>query len=241
MVSVVSSSALSCINSAAFRKALFLGLMWLLFAGAVGCSMTPSDVWVFIDNAGARPLVVNVDDKEAAKIAPGEFAKLVYPPGEHRFRITNGDEVLCDMTRNLEKSDKVGCVRKYLFNPDKNNRYQTYEAKYGVNRLGNVMEAGLLKYQKDPQIKRNYIYKQLLKEVKLVPSDAWNDVTGIDYVLTPPPEYVRSKGTARRSVLARVQQRLYSHMERMTRVENPTDEDIDSLDELIEEILSEAP
>ena len=139
-------------------------------------------------------------------LKPGEFAKLVYPPGEHRFQIKSGEEELCDLVKNLEKSDRFGVSRKYLFNPDKNNRYQTYEAKYGVNRLEGVMEAGLLKYQKDPQLKRQYIYKQLLKEIKLVSSDAWNDVTGIDYVLTAPPESVMSDGTARRTVLARVEQ-----------------------------------
>jgi hypothetical protein len=240
MVSVVNPSARS-IRSGRVAKATFFGLVWLLFAGAVGCSLTPRDVWVYIDNADRKPLVVTVDDKEAATIAPGEFATLKYPPGEHRFHITSGGEVVCDLVKNLEKSDRLGVSRAYLFNPDKNNRYQTYEAKYGVNRLEGVMEAGLLKYQKDPQVKRQYIYKQLLKEITLVSSDAWNDVSGIDHVLTAPPEYVRSKGTARRTVLARVPTRLYNHMERMARIESPTDEDIDSLDELIDEILSEAP
>jgi hypothetical protein len=223
------------------RPQLLGVVITLLVSVGAGCSLTPSDVWVFIDNAGGKPLVVAVDDKEAATIAPGEFAKLVYPPGEHRFYITSGEEVVCDLVKNLEKSVRVGACRKYLFNPDKNNRYQIYEAKYGVNRLAGVMQTGLLKYQKDPQIKRQYIYKQLLKEIKLVPGDAWNDVSGIDHVLTPPPEYVQTKGTARRTVLWRVEPRLFNLMDRMARIEKPTDEDIDSLDELIDEILSDAP
>jgi hypothetical protein len=222
-------------------KALRIGLPFLLLVSGLGCNLKPRDVWVFIDNAGAKPMVVTVDGQSAATIAPGEFAKVSYPPGEHRFRITCGEEELCDLTRNLVKSDRIGASRKYLFNPDKNNRYQTYEAKYGVNRLGGVMEAGLLSYQKDPQVKRQYVYKKLLKEVTLVPSDAWNDVSAIDYVLTSPPDYVRTKGTARRSVLARVEPRLYSRLERMGKIEQPTDEDIDSLDELLDEILSDAP
>jgi hypothetical protein len=200
----------------------------------------PRDVWVYVDNAGQRPLVVTVDDQLAATIAPGEVTKLSLPPGEHRFHIASGGEVVCDLVRNLEASKQLGVCRKYLFNPDKNNRYQTYQAKYGVNRLDGVMQASLLKYQKDPQIKRQYIYRQLLKEIKLVPADAWNDVTGIDYVLTPPPDHVFTKGTARRTVLDRIQPRLYSQYERMTQNDKPTDEDIDSLDELIDEILSEA-
>src|SRR5262245_30236391 len=160
-------------------KFLGIGLAWLLLAG---CNVKPRNVWVYIDNSGAKSMVVTVDGQRAAEIEPGLFAKLEYPPGEHRFHITCGDEELCDLTRNLEKSDRIGAGRKYLFNPDKNKRYQIYEAKYGVNRLAGVMQSSLLSYQKDPQIKRQYIYKQLLKEVKLVSSDAWNDVSGVDYV-----------------------------------------------------------
>jgi hypothetical protein len=233
-----SCQPVSCSYRIAIVQAVTTALACVL---AAGCSLTPRDVWVYVDNAGGKPMVVTVDGTEAATIAPGDFAKLVYPPGEHRFRITSGNQELCDLVKNLEKSDRVGVCRKYLFNPDKNNRYQTYEAKYGVNRLEGVMETGLLKYQKDPQIKRQYIYKQLLKEIKLVSSDAWNDVTGIDYVLTAPPEVVSSNGTARRTVIARVDVRLYNTYERMGLNEKPSDEDIDSLDELIDEILSQAP
>lgn len=208
---------------------------------SVGCGLTPRDVWVIIDNAGNKPLVVAVDNQPATTIAPGEFAKLTYPPGEHRFRLTRGDEVICDLTKNLEKSDRIGACRKYLFDPDKINRYQIYQAKYGVNRLEGVMQTGMLKYQKDPQIKRQYIYRQLLKEVQLVPSDAWNDVSSVDYVLTSPPAYVMTKGTARRTVLSRAEPRLYGQLERMAKIEKPSDEDIDSLDELLDEILADAP
>ena len=181
----------------ALTRALFLSIAALVGIGTSACSTKPKDVWVYIDNASDDALEIKVDDQPAVNAPPGEFAKIVLPPGEHRFHITSGREVLCDLTRNLEKSDRIGVSRKYLFNPDKLTRYQTYEAKYGVNRLGGVMEAGLLSYQKDPQIKRQYAYRKLLKEVNLVPSDAWNDVTGIDYVLTAPPDRVLTKGTAR--------------------------------------------
>jgi hypothetical protein len=206
----------------------------------VGCNATPLNVWVYIDNAGTKPLVVTVDG-QATNIAPGEFAKLTYPPGEHKFRITSGDEVVCELTKNLEASNRIGVARKYLFNPDRQNRYQTFVAKYGASRLEGVMQTSLLRYQKDPQIKRQYIYKQLLKEIRLLPADAWNDVTGIDYVLTPPPEVVYTKGTTRRTVLARVQPQLYSRLEQMAKNEKPSDEDIDSLNGLIDEVLADAP
>ena len=213
----------------------------LLLLAAAGCNVKPSDVWVYVDNAGHLPLSVSVDGKPAATVAPGEFAKLAYPPGDYQFRITSGDEVLCDLPRKLEKSDRFGITRKYLFNPDKNNRYQSYTAKYGVNRLEGVMEASLLGYQKDPQLKRQFVYRKLLKEVKLLPADAWNDVSGIDYVLTPPPDKVMSKGTARRTVLWRLSPRTYDQLTSMGSIEKPTEEDLDSLEELLDGILSEAP
>lgn len=225
----------------ALQQILWIGIAFLGLANISACNLKPKDVWVYIDNAGHEPLEVTVDGQPAAKVATGEFAKLVYPPGEHQLLIKAGDQVLCDLACNLAPADRVGVTRKYLFNPDKLTRYQTFEVKYGVNRLEGVMQAGLLSYQKDPQLKRQYIYRQLLKEIKLVPSDAWNDVTGIDYVLTAPPERMLTKGTTRRTVLCRVGPRFAERMERMAKIEKPTDEDIDSLNELIDEMLAEAP
>ncbi len=221
-------------------KTLHLSLVGLLLT-ASGCNFAPRDCLVLIDNAGSKPLVVQVDGKAAATIPAGEFAKLSYPPGAYQFRITSGDEVVCDLPRTLAKSDRFGVARKYLFNPDKNNRYQTYQAKYGASRLEGVMQASLISYQKDPQLKRQYVYRQLLKEIKLLPGDAWNDVSGIDHVLTPPPNHIMSRGTARRTVLARLDERSYERLKRMEKIDQPTDDDIDALDELLDEILSQAP
>jgi hypothetical protein len=222
------------------KRALAVAAVVLCGACLSACGMKPKDVWVYVDNAGEVRLEISVDDRPVVHAAPGEFAKIVLPPGEHRFLIKCGEEVVCDLARNLEASDRFATTRKYLFNPDKLTRYQTYDAKYGENRFAGVMQAGLMSFQKDPQIKRQYAYKQLLKEVKLVPSDAWNDVTGIDYVLTAPPDRVMSKGSTERTVLSRVKPRLYAMMERMAKIEQPSDEDIDSLDELLDEMFAEA-
>jgi hypothetical protein len=181
-----------------------------------------------------------VDGQPAVQAPVGEFTKLALAAGEHRFLIKSGDAVLCDLTRQLEISNRIGATRKYLFNPDKLTRYQSYEAKYGTNRLAGVMQASLLQYQKDPQLKRQYVYRQLLKEVQLVPGDAWNDVTGIDYILTPPPEYVFSKGTTRRTVLCRVSQPLYDRMQRLSQIERPSDEDVETLNQLLDEMFEDA-
>jgi hypothetical protein len=222
------------------NRALYLSLALLCLATLSACNLTPTNVWVYIDNASNDVLEVTVDGHLAATIAPDDYSKLVYPPGEHRFLIKAGDQVLCDLAHDLAPSDRIGVTRKYLFNPDKRTRYQTYEAKYGTNRLEGVMQASLLRFQTDPQIKRQYIYRQLLKEVQLVPAEAWNDVTPFDYVLSAPPNVVVSNGTTRRSVLSRVQPRLADSMERLTKIEKPTDEDIDTLNQLIDDMLADA-
>jgi hypothetical protein len=223
-------------------KTFQFSLISLLLLVSTSCNVGPGEVWVLIDNAGTSPLVVEVDGKEVTKIPVGELKKLSYPPGEYQFRITSGDDVLCDLKRELVKSDRFGVGRKYLFNPDKNNRYQTYQARYGGSRLDGMLQNTMLSYQKDEQLKRQYIYRQLLKEIKLLPGDAWNDVSGIDYVLEEPPEFVMSRsGTSRRTVLARLDQRSYDRFKQMEQIEKPTDEDIDTLDELLDEILSQAP
>jgi len=227
-------------NVNAFHQPFLIPAL-VLAASFVSAGCTPMNDWVYIDNAGRQPLVVSVDGKEAATIEPGEFAKLSYPPGEYRFLIRSGDEILCDLTRKLEKSDRVGVCRKYLFNPDKNNRYQSYEAKYGVSRLEGVMQAGLLSYQKDPQLRAQFAYKQLLKEIKLVPTEAWNEVTGIDYVLTAPPKSIMSStGTTRRKVLDRIRIEDYERLTAAAEKKDPTQADVEALGELIDDILADA-
>ena len=228
---------------AACRTSRWLGLLvGLSFTGAVGCSLPPGNVRVYIDNSGTRPLVVQVDGKEAATIPPGEFKELEYPPGEYQFLITSDGQTVCDLKQKLEKSDKFGMARKYLFNPDKNNVYGSYEVKYGGSRLDGVMEAGLLSYQKDPKIRAKYAYNKLLKEIDLVSTDAWNDISGVEYVLTPPPETMltRSGSSRRVTVLDRLDRGDYQRLSNAAKKQDPTEADVDDLEELIDEILSKA-
>jgi hypothetical protein len=219
----------------------------LLFTAAVlatagGCEFKPMDVWVYIDNSGSQALEVSVDGQKAATIEPGDVAQLAYPPGEYQFVITAGGEQICDLMRKLEASDTFAKRRKYLFNPDKSNVYGSYEVKYGGSRLDGVMEASMLSYQKDPKIRAKYLYDKLLKEIDLVSTDAWNDISGVEYVLEPPPEMMMTRsGSSRRvTVLDRFDRRDYDRLTEAAKNENPTEDDVDALDELIEEVLAKA-
>ncbi len=222
------------------RRPLLLIAALLALAG--GCEFKPMDVGVYIDNAGTQTLEVQVDGQKAATIEPGEFAELAYPPGEYRFVITAGDEQICDLTRKLEPSETFARRRKYLFNPDKNNVYGSYEVKYGGSRLDGVMEASMLSYQKDPKIRAKYLYGKLLKEIDLVSTDAWNDISGVEYVLEPPPEMMMTRsGSSRRvTVLDRFDRRDYDRLAEAAKNESPTEDDVEALEELIDEVLSKA-
>src|SRR5438876_8567153 len=96
--------------------ALRLGLLLGLFLGSVGCGS--SDVWVYVDNAADKPMVVTVDGKEEATVEPGDFETLKCQPGERRIHVQCGDKILFDDTKDLQKSDTLGASRRYLFNPD---------------------------------------------------------------------------------------------------------------------------
>ena len=47
------------------------------------CSLTPKDIWVYIDNAGREPLKVTVDDQPATTVARRQVCQARLPAGEH--------------------------------------------------------------------------------------------------------------------------------------------------------------
>ena len=216
---------------------------WTLVAATLsfaGCNLPPMDVWVYVDNSGNEPMTISVDGKEQMTVPPGEVAELKLPPGHHQFLIRTEVETVCDLARNLEASDRFGVARKYLFDPLKNNRYQRYVAQYGDSVIGDLMEASLFSMQKDPKTQREYIYKQLLKEVELIPTDAWNDVSGVDYVLEAPPDEIYTDGMEKRQVIDRIDADFYERISAAKEVKSPTDEDLESLGDLLDEVLAQS-
>ena len=216
---------------------------WALIAAALtvsGCNLPPMDVFVYVDNSGNQPMVILVDGVEAMNVPAGEVAELALKPGEHQFLIRAGDETVCDLTRNVEASDKFGMRRKYLFDPLKNNRYQTYVIQYGDSVVGDLLESSLFGMQKDPNAQRQYVYKQLLKLVELVPTDAWNDISGVEYVLEAPPEEIYADGMEKHKALSRIDHDLYERLAAAKNKQNLTDEDLEVLMELVGEVLAQS-
>ena len=221
-----------------------VGLMMGLVCGGAGCGVLGPDgnVWVYIDNAGKKPMVVAVDGNEEVTIASGEFEKLTLPPGEKRFHIQCGDKVVFDGTKDLQTSEHVGVGRRYLFNPDNRHRYVTYEVKYGSSPVEGLVKSWLEGPPEDRQSARRSAYKKIAAQVKLLPADPWFEVPGGAYVLTPPPEVVMTRGyTERRTVMARVARKDFKFLESAAKNANPTEEDLDELEEVVERILSSDP
>lgn len=228
----------SCVGT---FSTLALGLAMGVASLAGGCSLPPMNDWVYVDNTTDQPLVVLVDGKEAATIDAGHSAKVEYPPGEYHFLVRSGEQVLLDEKKMLEPLDKFAGRRKYLLNPDGSARYQIYVLQYGESRLGDAMESGLLSMQKDPKLRNQYLYRQLLKDFVLLPQTAWNDVTDAEYVLAIPPDSVRSSsGIEKKKVLARIDAQDYARLKLATVKEHPKQRDVEALAELLDEVVLKA-
>jgi hypothetical protein len=106
--------------------------------------------------------------------------------------------------------------------------------------LGDLMESSLFSMQKDEDAQRQYIYQQLLKEIDLVPSDAWNDISGVDYVLEAPPESIYGDGMEKRQVLDRIDAEFYDRLSAAKEKKEPTDEDLESLTDLLDEVYAQS-
>jgi len=223
---------------------LRLGLMLLLAIGTAGCGVLGpnGNVWVYVDNGGKMPMVVTVDGQAETTIAPGQFEKMEYPPGEKRFHVRCGDKVLFDGTQDLQPSDQIGVTRRYFFNPDHRHRYVILTAKYGGSRLDGVLESYLKGPPKNRQSALRSEYQKLAEEIKLLPSTPWFEVPGGAYVLTPLPEVVVTRGCSeRRTVLTRIDRDDYTFLEAAQAKQNPTKNDLRALAEVVERVQDLEP
>jgi hypothetical protein len=221
-----------------------LALLALLVFGGAGCGvLTPNgNVWVYLDNGGDKPMVVTVDGQEEVTIAPGQFEKIEYPPGEKRFHVRCGDQVLFDGTQDLQPSDQFGVGRRYFFNPDHKHRYVILTAKYGGSRLDGLVESYLKDKPTDAQSARREAYQKLAHEAKLLPSTAWFEIPTGAYVLTPLPEVVMTRGySERRTVLTRVDPADYDFLEAAQANQNPSKADLEALSEVVDRVLDSEP
>jgi hypothetical protein len=231
------SFALTAPPARTSRRAGFLrlGAALVLALGAVGCGGSGIGIWV--DNGGSDSIVVIVDGKEEATIAPGAFAKLGCEPGERHLQIKSGDKVLFDGTKDLRPSDQLGVGRRFLFNPDHSHRYGIYTVKYGSSPFEGMFDH-LGDDPANPPSAVQSAYRKLAKEIELLPPDPWFEITTTCYVLSQPPSLVVTRGgTERRKVLTRIDLKDYALLQAAREKQNPTEADLDALSEVVDRVM----
>jgi hypothetical protein len=221
---------------------MFARFHHLLAAGALalaaGCSFPPADVWMYVDNTGHEPLTVSVDGQEAATVAAGKFEVVKRPPGEHKIVIRRGDEVVFDGSKEFKAGEQFGMRRKYLLNPDGATRYAIYTAEYGSNPFKGALRSAIAGAVDNPPSQTQFAYHDLLKQVEPLPPHQFLDVGTTEYILTDPPESVRTKSfSERRTVLTRVQEEDHSALWAARDNKEPTEEDIANLEELCDRVM----
>jgi hypothetical protein len=220
---VVSPQVTRCL-----RLSLLIGLVF----GCVGCGS--NEVWIWVDNAANKPLVVTMDGKVEATVEPGQFQIVKCQPGERQIHVQCGDKVVFAGSKTFEKPARI------LFNPDKRNRYVTFAVKYGSSPFEGMTDQIIAAADRQKQIR--YKYQKLAAEVTPLPSSGWFEITEASYVLTSPPESVTTRGfTERRTVLTRVDPKDHAALEAARQNTNPSERDLQALSEVVERVLDSGP
>jgi hypothetical protein len=229
-------------GSATSRTVIRYGLMTALCIAAIGCGFASGpEIDIYVDNPGAKPITVSLDGEEVATIEPNACGRIDCDAGERRIKVQCGDKVLFEGKKNLKKSDHLGVVRRYFLDPNDRNRYVIYTVKYGSSPF-----EGLLKPDEggagDRQSEIRAAYQELVKQLDLLPSKAWFEIPAGVLVLQSPPDMVVTSGyTEQRKVMTRVDPKDYAILERAQDNANPSEHDLEVLEEVVERILDSAP
>lgn len=226
----------------AWRHLSWLGLVALPLVAAAGCG--EPNAAVIIDNAGnASAMSVIIDGKEAGSVDANDYKMFWMPPGEHKFYLTSGGRTQFNGNKVLETSKSWGHGRKYVFNPRGNQRYAVCKVVYGDSFVTDNAENAMVKLaehykgQKVDPILVEYV--KVKRYAEPMPAAAWFELpSGVQYILRDPPESVYSRyGSESRRVLTRISARDYAQLRRGYMIEDPTEQDLDSLANVTERVL----
>src|SRR5262245_46310658 len=216
-----------------------------LVAAAVGAYLlydaVKTDVWIYVDNGGRQPLVVSIDRSERATVPAGSFLVVKCRSGERHVEVRRGGQTVFDEVKQLRKPDKKEPTR-YLLNPEETNGYRTYEAEYGMSFKN--LDAGIPRFPLlggfgDGGVKSRY--QELVNEPKLLDPGPWHEVGQCDFVLQREPQQVEGLIYEKRTVLARVDKRDYDFLREARRKDEPTVEDLDALEKVVERVMASTP
>ena len=211
----------------------------LLVVLTAGCSLPDTAVWLYVDNTGNDELVVTVDGKNETRVAAGEVESVrgLYP-GEHQIVIRRGDEVVYDEKKAFKPTEIFGSVRKFLVNPDGEQRYAIYTAEYGHNPFKGSTRSIVGGLMGQMPTETQFDFHDLKKAVTPLPAERFVDLGNTEYILTDPPDSVRTSSTsAQRTVVTRVEQG--DHKKLLVARDNlePTRADVKRLQEVCERVM----
>jgi hypothetical protein len=214
-----------------------LALLAALVCAGTGCS---NEAVIWVDNGGDEPMVLTIDGQKSLTVAPGTYERFNCAPGQHRFHVQAGGDVLFDEVKTIEEPKVVGCGRKYVFNPDNRNRYRTYEVQYGENMFEGLFDTS--EEEPEPENREAAIrqaYQEACQAPELLPPDPWFEIAGVDHVFTPEPEFVVTRsGSQKLQVLTRVDPADYEFIAQARQKGNATEDELVALIQVVMRVLN---
>ena len=220
-----------------------------LFVVFAGCGPPPpvTSGTMYLDNVTDQPMVVSIDGNEMLKVAPGETGHFTVPLGEHVFNATSGGEVIHQQMFNFEYA-KPRTKPCFILNTYDSHRYCRAEIVYGNDELSEGMAGGLESLMvnaaastavgDDPEAQKKWIeektrlleFKRVVAEMSVFGGEPISRFGRSTYFLTGLPSVVvgsKYSRSEKRSVVVRIPNELYDEIEALSKLEAPTQEDLD--------------
>lgn len=212
-----------------------------------GCFEVTNAV-LFVDNASESPYQLDVDGETVATIPSDSSHRLVIPLGKHHFKVTCEGETVFEAMKEIGGGQGVG-RKRYLLNPDNQNRYAKVTVQYGddpLAELGGQAVANFASYMAghDPdQIDRNKVAHLRLRDDAIPSGDApWFEIPGSCRVLEGLPKIVFTKrNTKKMSTLVRIPHDVHDYLVESRALEDVTEDDVMELLEVQQWIETTIP
>ena len=202
----------------------------LMICCMTGCNIKQG-AWIYFDNGSDETMVVQLGERQVAEIAPGEFERVGVQIGERHFKITCGDEVVFDGVKTIEPPNGMLNPKRYLFNPDGNNRYWTYKIYYCDETMDeDEVEAAMAEGDS----------ANPCNDYQLMPEKDWFRIPGRPYVLTDAPDRLvshREEDIEIETVFARISKENYQVLQDAKRIKDLPEESLVALQMIMSESM----
>jgi hypothetical protein len=210
----------------ALRGLVALGMVVIIVAGIGLYFWLKHDVEITVDNGGSEPVTVFVDGSQELTVPAGEKKVFTCRSGQRKITVRRGERTVVDESRRLEGKGHRGESRKYLLNPEADNRYWVRTVQYGtvLPTLSPFVRGDADRY------------RRAANEIKLVPVGAWVDVNP-DFILQEPPMAVQGTISDDRSVVSRITREDYDLIAAAATKENISSSDAGAMELLVDRLL----